>query len=91
MGQINDLKKKMYGGFLQWLDANKMGDCFDNDIWGLRIFDRLYKSYEKSVDISNSINTIPIPKLEKFIQDRKENIEKKNKIIQPKKDIKVVK
>jgi hypothetical protein len=84
MGKINDLKPKMYGDFLKWLDTVNLGDCFSNDVWASKIFDRIYNEYEESKKIGRHMSIMPTSQLEKFIEDKKKN---ESKLIQPNKKI----
>ena len=74
MGKLNDLKEQAYGGFLEWLEEQKVGDIFSNDVWASKIFDRLFQLFQQSkqsVDMKNNlINAMEDGELKAILADR---------------------
>jgi len=75
MGQVNDLKKQVYGNFIAWLEEVKIGDCFSNDVWAAKIFDKLFQSYQemgKANNIKNQfVNEVSEEELENILGKKK--------------------
>lgn len=74
MGAVNDLKKQVYGEFIAWLEVQKLGDMFSNDIWASKLFDRLFQVFQQSkqsVDMKNQlINSLQDDELKAILSDR---------------------
>lgn len=88
MGAIKDLKSKFYGNFLNWLKLNKMEDPFDNDVWAIKIFDRLYEMYEKQNENMQTVSMMPVEIIQSIVDQRKKQEDKlAKKIVTPDKKI----
>lgn len=76
MGSITKMKEQVYGPFIEWLDQNKIGDCFSNDVWASKLFDRLYAIFQqdaqKIAQSNQLINSIPDDQLKAILEQRQQ-------------------
>jgi hypothetical protein len=67
MGVIKDLKQRLFGPFLKWLEVNKLGDPFSNDVWASKVFDELKKQSEKEMEFGQMLNAMPDSMFDQYI------------------------
>jgi hypothetical protein len=87
MGTIKDLKQKLFGPFLNWLEANNLDDPFSNDVWASKIFDKLKENADKEFEFGGMLNAMPDTVFDKYSEIRKKQKESKKNIATPDKDL----
>jgi len=72
--KASELKEKLFGDFLKWLEKNNIGDHFNMDVWMTKCWEKLFGMYLEDVKngdiVTKALKTLPVNIIKEFVEER---------------------